>query len=62
MPSRDQEHVEKRPEGAAHVGEQEVDGVQRERIETPTHGRRHSHNHNVPIVREMTVSGAPTLK
>jgi len=62
MLSGDQKHVEKRPEGAAHVSEQEVDGVQRQRIETPALGWRHSHNHSVPIVREMMVSGAPTLK
>ena len=31
----DQEHVEIRPERAADVGEQEVDGVERERVETP---------------------------
>jgi hypothetical protein len=29
----DQEHVEIRPEGAADVGEQEVDGVQRQWVE-----------------------------
>jgi len=34
----DQEHIEIRTEGAAHVGEQEVDGVQRQRIETPALG------------------------
>ncbi len=31
----DQKHVEIRPEGAPDVGKQEVDGVERERIETP---------------------------
>ncbi len=31
----DQEHVEIRPERAAHVGQQEVDGVERERVEAP---------------------------
>jgi hypothetical protein len=30
----DQEHIEIRPEGAAHVGEQEVDSVERQRVET----------------------------
>jgi hypothetical protein len=34
----DQEHIEIRPEGAAHVSEQEVDGVQRQRVETPALG------------------------
>jgi hypothetical protein len=29
----DQEHVEIRPQRAAHVGQQEVDGVERERVE-----------------------------
>ena len=31
----DQEHVEIRPERAAHVGEQEIDGVERERVKAP---------------------------
>jgi hypothetical protein len=57
----DQEHIQIRPEGAAHVGEQEVDGVQRQRVETLAFGC-HSHSHSVPIAREMMVSGAPTLK
>ena len=30
----DQEHIEIRPDRAAYVGEQEVDGVERERAET----------------------------
>jgi hypothetical protein len=30
----DQEHVEIRPQRATHVGQQEVDGVERERVET----------------------------
>jgi hypothetical protein len=37
LPS-DQKHIEIRPEGAAHVGEQEVDGVKRQRVETPAPG------------------------
>ena len=59
----DQEHVEIGSEGAADVGEQEIDGVERERAETPaSRGRRHSHSHSVPIARVMMVSGAPTRK
>ena len=34
----DQEHVEIRPEGAADVGKQEVDCVERERAETSDFG------------------------
>jgi len=34
----DQEHVEIRPKGAAHISEQEVDGVERERVETLARG------------------------
>jgi hypothetical protein len=58
----DQEHVEIRPQRAADIGEQEVAGVKRERVETLTNGRCHSHSHSVPIARVMMVSGAPTLK
>ena len=59
----DQEDIEIRPERTAHVGEQEIDGVERERVETLALGfRRHSHSHSVPIARVMMVSGAPTLK
>ena len=59
----DQEHVEIRPERAAHVGQQEIDRVERERRDTLAFGRRpHSHSHSVPIARVMRVSGAPTRK
>jgi hypothetical protein len=34
----DQEHVEKRPKGAADVRQQKVDGVERERAETVAPG------------------------
>jgi hypothetical protein len=34
----DQKHIEIRPEGAAHIGKQEVDGIERQRVETPALG------------------------
>ena len=34
----EKEHIEIRPEGAANVGEQEVDGVERDWIETGAPG------------------------
>jgi hypothetical protein len=58
----DQEHVEIRPQRAADIGEQEVDRVERKRIETPAVGCCHSHSHGVPITNVTMVSGAPTLK
>ena len=59
----DQEDVQIRAERAAHIGEQEIDRVERTRPEAAClRGRRHSHSHSVPIARVMTVSGAPTRK
>ncbi len=58
----DEEYIEIRPEGAAHVGEEEVDRIQRQRVETLALGRCHSDSHSVPITRVRMVSGAPTLK
>ena len=57
----DQEDIQVRSEPPAHIGEQEVDGVERER---PKAGgfrfRRHNHIQSVPTTRVMIVNGAPT--
>jgi hypothetical protein len=34
----DQEDIEKRPDRASHIGREEIDRVERERIETPALG------------------------
>ena len=49
----DQEHVEIWPQRAAHVGKQEVEGVERERIEAPARVGFHSHSQSVPSARVM---------
>ena len=56
---RDEEDVQIGPERPAHIGEQEIDGVERA---TTFCDRRHSHIHNVPSTSVMAVSGAPTRK
>ena len=66
----DEEDVEVRPQRAAHIGKQEVQRIERVGIEPcrrlcPARGCGsidYSHSHNVPIIRVIRVSGAPTLK
>ena len=59
----DQEHVQVGPERPPHIGEQEIDGVERARMKARLlRGRRHSHIQSVPITSVMMVSGAPTRK
>ncbi len=59
----DQEYVEVGPQRAAHVGQQEIDGVERAWVEPPPwRDQRHRPTHHVPISSVMMVSGAPTRK
>jgi hypothetical protein len=58
----DQEHIEIRAESAADIGEQEIDGVEREGVEALAPRRYHGHSHGFPVARVMTVSGVPTLR
>ena len=59
---RDEEDVEIRSERATHIGEEKIDGVERERAKASRVGRSHRESHKVPIVSVMMVRGAPTLK
>jgi hypothetical protein len=59
---RDEEDVEIRPERAAYIGEEEIDGVERERVKASRLGRSYRESHKTPIVSVMMVRGAPTLK
>jgi hypothetical protein len=59
----DQEYVQVGSERAPDVGQENIDGVQRARVEASlVRDRRHSHIQSVPITSVMIVSGAPTRK
>lgn len=62
VPLRDEEDVEIRPKRAPHIGEEEIDGVERERAKASRLSRSYRRSHKVPIVSVMMVRGAPTLK
>jgi hypothetical protein len=58
-----QENVQVRPKRATHIGEQEVDGVERTRVETGALRLLcHRDSHRVPMASVISVSGAPTRK
>jgi hypothetical protein len=62
---RNQEDIQIRPYGTAHISEQEVDRIQRvcNRPSAPDcRFPSHSHSHSVPITSVTMVSGAPTRK
>lgn len=55
----DQKDIQIRPGRPADIGEQEVDGIERQRVETTILAHpHHSHSNSVPIVSVMTVIGA----
>ena len=55
----DQKDIQIRPRRPADIGEQEVDGIERQRVETTILAHpHHSHSNSVPIVSVMTVIGA----